>query len=240
MVSPLFQYRIGGFDLYVFGHQPHLTEKGDISYQQAVELGANPEKIAQVITASGPADKGHKEVYPANYTTVLRSDGIILREVGSAGIIKTGDCIASLFCDENSGDGALVHMGRSALDPTKNDCSTCAYTVIDNALALLTRHQSNAHVQALVTGSICGSCFKHEGPDAQHHIDYFRRLPGVFADESTGALDLFAVAQHNLTHVGVPAEHIKAVGPCTFETPELSSYRRGDKTRNTFIAIKRA
>lgn len=240
MSSPLFQYTLGPFDLYVFGQQPRLVEKEDLSQQQALALGANPGMVAQIITASVPTDTGHKQVYPANYNNVLNADGIILREVGSAGIIKTADCGATLLFDKSTGNGALLHTGRPALDPTLSDCAHCGYTVLDNALSLLTKNQSNASVHALVTGNICGPCFVHEGPDAERHIKHFKRLLGAFVDEAAGALDLFAVVKHGLMHHGVPAENINHVGPCTLETPILSSHRRSDQTRNTFIAIKRS
>lgn len=238
MSSPLFSYRLGPFDLHVFGHQPRHTEAKDLSYQQALSLGARDGMIAQIITASGLSDNGHKQVYPANYNTILNSDGIVLRDVGSAGIIKTADCGAGLFFDEHTGDGALVHLGRPALDPTLNHCAHCGFTVISNALAMLTKHQSNAGVQVLVTGNICGPCFVHEGVGAEKYINYFKRLPGPIVHESTGALDLYAVIKHGLMHHGVPEAQINHVGPCTLETPALSSHRRGDETRNTFIAIR--
>ena len=239
MVSPLFQYQIGGFDLYVFGQQESLKVDPRPSYELALSLGALRGKIAQIVTASGPKDTGHKQVYPANYKSILNADGIVLREVGSAGIIMVADCAAGFLLDAETGDGSLVHMGRPALDPTLNECQHCGYTVIDNALDALNRSQHPQSVQALVTGNICGSCFKHERSDAEKHVAYCRRLPGVFADEANGSLDLFKVIVHNLTHYGVKRENITHEGPCTFETPSLSSYRRGDMTRNAIIAIKR-
>ncbi len=239
MVSPLFQYQIGGFDLYVFGQQESLKVDPRPSYELALSLGALRGKIAQIVTASGPNDTGHKQVYPANYKSILNADGIVLREVGSAGIIMVADCAAGFMFDAETGDGALVHMGRPALDPTLNECEHCGYTVIDNALDVLNHRQHPHSVHALVTGNICGDCFKHEGPGAEKHVSYFRRIPEVFADEEHGCLDLFKVIVHDLSHHGVPKENIVHEGPCTLETPSLSSYRRKDITRNAIIAIKR-
>lgn len=239
MVSPLFQYRIGGFDLYVFGHQVSLTKDPRPSYELALSLGALQGKIAQVTTASGPKDNGHKQVYPANYNSILNADGIVLREVGSAGIIMVADCAASLVFDAETGDGALVHMGRPALDPTLNECGHCGYTVVDNALDALNRRQHLHAVHVLVTANICANCFEHQGPDAEKHIAHFRRIPGAITDEGRGTLDIFRVIMHDLAHHGIKREHIEHQGPCTLETPALSSYRRKDITRNTVIAIKR-
>lgn len=240
MSSPLFHYQLGCFDLYVFGQQVSLVTDPTPSYELALSLGAKRGKIAQIITASGQRDEGHKQVYPANYATILGADGIILREVGSAGIIMTADCAVGLLVDEESGDGALVHMGRPALDPTLNACDHCAYTVVDNALALLRNNRTPTAVRALITGNICGNCFTHEEPGAEHFVKYFRKMPEVFANEETGALDLYKVIVHELTHHGVSEKRIIHQGPCTLETSKLSSHRRGDKTRNAFIAIKRS
>lgn len=238
MSSPHYSYQLGPFDFHVFGHQPHLSDDNGDSYQKAITLGATPGMVAQIVTASGPAELGHKQVYPANYHNILQADGIVLSDIGSAAIIRTADCAATLLYDALSGNGALVHMGRPALNPTLNECTQCGYTVIDNTLPLLTERGPTTSVHAVVTGNICGSCFTHEHPGAEKHTEYFKRLPGVFTDESVGALDLFEVIRYGLMHYDVPEANIEHVGPCTLETPELASDRRGDSTRNVFIAIK--
>lgn len=238
MSLPLFSHQLGAFDLHVFGQQSKSMTGNDVAYEQALALGASPNMVAQVITANGPQDYGHKQTYPANFGTILHADGIILRTTGSAGIIKTADCAAVLLYDERTGAGGLVHMGRAALDASLNNCANCGFTVVDNALDQLTQRQSCSSVHALVTGNICGQCFTHEDPGAGHHVEFFKRIPGAFTNESLGALDLFAVIKHFLVHSGVQTENIIHAGPCTRETPGLSSYRRGDETRNTFIAIK--
>jgi copper oxidase (laccase) domain-containing protein len=112
--------------------------------------------------------------------------------------------------------------------------------VVNNAVhAVLQGYDGAENLEALVVGSICGSCFKHDKPEAQHLIEYFHRLPDqVFADKATGALDLFEVIRHNLRHLGVRDEHIRRAGPCTFETDGLSSYREArTNLRNTVILV---
>lgn len=218
--------------VHIIGEQPRIIDNPQLSYEQALSFGAARGKIAQLIVASDGSKTGHKSVYPARYEEPTFWDGAVASAARSAIVMQTADCPAIILTNKISGDVALVHAGRPALD------GPC--TVVNNALhAVLGGYTGAENVEALVVGNICGHCFKHDREEAKPLIEYFLRLPEiVFADKETGGLDLYEVIRHNLTHLGVPAENINQAGPCTFETKGLSSYRR-EKTplRNTIILV---
>jgi len=231
-------YDIGTSQVTIHGQQPHLNSDLKISRLQAIELGADPDYIAHIVTASNDRDPGHKNILQNVFSKKSHADGVLLNKTRSAGIIQTADCPAVILYDFDSNDVVLAHAGRPALSPSGH-CASC--TVIENALHALIGHQGDpTKVFALVVGSICGPCFRHDHKSAKHLIEPFLKLPEqVFADRSLGALDLYEVIKHELMYRGVPEGNIRHEGPCTFETPELSSYRR-DKTllRNTIIVVR--
>jgi copper oxidase (laccase) domain-containing protein len=176
-------------------------------------------------------------VYPARYGEITYADGAMISDIGSAIILQAADCAVLALSDITSGKVVAAHAGRPALSP-EGHCFSC--NVTGNALHTLLGHEGDrSAVVALVTGNICGPCFKHDRDDARKLVEHFLRYPvDVFADRATRALDLFKVIKHQLMHEGVLEEHIRHEGPCTLETPALSSHRRGDKTRNTFVIVK--
>lgn len=218
--------------VHIIGEQPRIIDNPQLSYEQALAFGADRGKIAQLIVASDAAKAGHKSVYPARYKEPLFWDGAVTSTPRSAIIMQTADCPVVILTNKTSGDVALVHAGRPALNGPCN--------VLNNALhAVLGGYTGAENVEALVVGNICGQCFKHDQEEAKPLIEYFLKLPeNVFADRATGALDLYRVIHHDLAHHGVPTGNINQAGPCTFETKGLSSYRR-DKTplRNTVILV---
>jgi copper oxidase (laccase) domain-containing protein len=226
-----------GAVVHVYGQQPRIMDNPQVSYNQAVHLGADPAKITQLIVASDDSKPGHKGVYPPRYGDILHADGTVLSEAGSAAVIQAADCPVIVMIDGASGRIAFAHAGRPALSPTAH-CASC--TVTENMLhALFGRERDCRQLEVLVTGNICGPCFKHDRAEARPLIEPFLRYPdAVFADRTLGALDLFALIKHQLIFAGVPEVQIRHAGPCSLETPLLSSHRRGDNTRNTFIVVK--
>jgi copper oxidase (laccase) domain-containing protein len=218
--------------VHIIGNQPRIIDNPHKSFEQALLHGANYGRIAQLIVASDHTKDGHKSVYPAHFGELCFWDGAMADEPHAAIVLQTADCPALILTNKVTGRAVLAHAGRPALTGSCN--------VVGNAVhAILGGYDGAENLEALVVGSICGHCFKHDHEEAKSLIEYFHKLPDkVFADKETGALDLFEVIRHNLLHYGVPEENIRREGPCTFETPELASYRR-DKTslRNTIIFV---
>lgn len=230
-------FSLGTTHIFLVGKQPRISDNRQISFDQAVRLGAHKEKISQLIVAGNKDGVNAKQIMNPNYTDIIYGDGVLLTEYQSAGIIQTADCPALILRNKKTRHVILAHAGRPAL--TGDDhCPSC--TVITNALTRILESGTDAtQLEALVIGDICGHCFKHDHETAKHLVEPFRKMPNhVFADPETGALSLFEVIKHILTHAGVPAENINRRGPCTFETPGLSSYRRvKTELPNTVILI---
>lgn len=231
-------YEIGTCKVALYGEQLHLNSDAEISRLQAIELGAHPEYIAQIVTASSDKDPGYRNIVHDVFGKKSQADGVLLKTPRSAGIIQTADCPAVILYDTKSHQVVLAHAGRPAVSPSGH-CTSC--TVVGNALhALIGSDGDPTTVFALVVGNICGPCFKHDHASATHLIEPFFKLPAqVFADRALGALDLYEVIKHQLLFRGVLEENIRHEGPCTLETEGLSSYRR-DQTllRNTIIVVR--
>lgn len=236
-MSSLYTYHIGDIAIHVFGQQTRIMDNPQISFDQAVSLGAHPDKITQVIVASDASKPGHKLVCPARAGDLMYCDGAVASDAGSAVIMQSADCAIVVAHDRTSGKVALAHAGRPALSPSEH-CASC--TVIETLLHALVGHDGDrSQIDILVTGNICGRCFKHDKAEARKLIEPFLRYPEhVFVDRKTGALDLFELIKHNLVFAGVPESQIRHEGPCTLETLALSSHRRGDNTRTTFVVVK--
>jgi copper oxidase (laccase) domain-containing protein len=219
-------------NVHIIGEQERIIDNPQTSFDKAILYGANNGRIAQLIVAGDHTMDGHKRVYPARFDSPKFWDGAVISEANSAVIIQTADCPSLILTNKKTGRAALAHAGRPALTGPCN--------VVGNAVhAVLGGYDDAEDIEALVVGSICGSCFKHDYEEAKPLIEYFLKLPPyVFTDRETGALDLFQVVRHDLIHHGVSDKNIRYEGPCTFETPGLSSYRR-DKTslRNTIIMV---
>lgn len=223
----------------VYGQQTRISDDPSISYKQALALGATRGSISQLIVASGEGAQGHKLVLP--FPRELEyADGLILNEVGQAGIFQVADCAAIFVYDHTTGKVAAGHGGRPAMTPPAEHrmCKGC--TIVGNLLNYLNSPNVSA-IEVLVTGNICGSCFVHKGADdEEQYLQWFRAIPGAVSEDVLGRLNLYRVIEQHFIHAGVPAENIRHVGPCSLETPGLSSHRRGDKTRNTFIVLKQS
>ncbi|MBP6881873.1 MAG: polyphenol oxidase family protein [Candidatus Pacebacteria bacterium] len=236
-MSSLYKYSLGSATITILGQQQRIIDDLQLSFDQAKQVGAHPDKITQLIVASDNTRAGHKLVCPARANDLMYCDGAVLSENGSAVIMQTADCAVLVIYDRVSGRIACAHAGRPGLSPSKH-CASC--TITENAIHALIGHDGDrSQLEALITGNICGPCFKHDKNDAFKLIEPFLRYPStVFANVEEGALDLFLLIKHNLMFAGIPESQIRHEGPCTLETPLLSSHRRGDDTRNTFIIVK--
>lgn len=227
----------------LFGRQTRIIhDEGQSATKLAHALGANAGKICRLVVASDEAGVNFQQLIVPNFFDLAYADGVVLTEPGSAVVLQSADCPIVILHDKNTGRLVVFHAGRPALTPFCQQYSAaCNYTVVENALQSVTQGGSKEAVSALVLGNICGKCFKHESPEARAKAEVFLPLGDhVFADKSSLSLDLLAVIKHRLLHGEVPKEAIVHMGPCTFGTPALTSYRRGDRdTRNTVVVVMR-
>ncbi len=139
-------------------------------------------------------------------------DGLVTTVPGTGLLVWTADCVPVLL----AGDGivAAVHSGWRG----------CAADIVGAAVARLARHDTPPErIRAALGPAVCGACYEvgPEVPDAlrRFDLDESRWLVGAHVD-----LRGFLAAR--LEALGVPADNIETVGPCTVEAPDLASYRR--------------
>lgn len=240
--SQQFSLPLGPLYISIHGHQHRMIEdEGRTASRLAVALGAEASKICRVIVASNQHQPGFQLPKVADYHDCVFADAVVLHEPKSAALMQVADCPVCILYDATTQRAAVFHGGRPALTPfCKLESKTCDGTVVENALQEVTRGGSKHAVMALVVGNICGACFTHDHQSASHLVEPFMPLgETVFADMENKGLDLYKVIKHRLLHAGVAEEHISHAGPCTFETPGLSSHRRGDTDRNTVAVVWR-
>ena len=121
-IKSILPFGIGS--LGIIGHQPRLADYPAQAEGHAVVYGADPEKIALLVVASDKAAVGHKNIVYDAYGTFSFADGVVLNQIGSAGIIQTADCAALALHDKVTGKMLLAHAGRPALTPDAH-CPTC-------------------------------------------------------------------------------------------------------------------
>jgi YfiH family protein len=140
-------------------------------------------------------------------------DGLVTTAPGVGLLVWTADCVPVLLAA--GGAVAAIHSGWRG----------CAADVVGAALEQLEmrHHAQPDRVRAALGPSVCGSCYEvgSEVPEAlqRFNLDDARWLAG-------NRVDLRGFLTARLEALGVPAENIESVGPCTAESPELASYRR--------------
>ncbi len=226
-----------GFKCLILGHQKRLGENPIPALHAATELGANPQAICILHTASNGDDPGFQLIKRPNYQSPVEAEGVFLEDRYCAAIMQTADCPTIILTNNKTGKIVVTHAGRPALAP-KDHCGDC--TIVETALSQVgTRDFSK--VSACVVGDICGKCFKHDHASARSLVTPFLPLgERVFTDMESGALSLFAVIKHRLIHAGVPEMNIEHYGECTFEKRQYASHRRDNNRndRNHIIVVK--
>ncbi len=139
-------------------------------------------------------------------------DGLVTTSPGVGLLVWTADCVPVLL----SGNGMVVaiHSGWRG----------CAADIAGAAVDRLADHgTAPERIGAALGPAICGACYEI-GPEVtealrRFDLDESRWLAGSH-------IDLRGYLEARLEALGVPAENIEIVGGCTYESPELASYRR--------------
>lgn len=168
----------------------------------------------------------------------VKADGALVVRPDSAIVIRPADCPVVVLYEERYGLLVAVHAGRPAMTPTQ--CRGGYRNVISNALDALVNYTktrpSSLDLRVFISAAICGRCYQLD--QARDLLDPFLRyFDGVGVDEETGGLDLRAIIRYQLVTLGIPIDQIETDGICTYETPELASYRRSQTSdRNSVVA----
>jgi copper oxidase (laccase) domain-containing protein len=212
----------------------------------AVKGGAKTDKICLLKVPDSKIRIGYQTIIAPMFGSPnrtyfdVRSEGVILTEPGSAVIIRTADYPILVLYELVQRRLVVTHAGPAAITPT-SEPGDAIRNIVTIAYDLVVNNYPLPHVNAYITGSICGQCFEHNRHGDNKFIKSFDRFgPHAFANRNKGALDLISVIRHQLEQFGIPEWRIKHDGMCTKESDWLASYRRDrNKRKNTIVAILR-
>ena len=220
-------------------HQPRVLED---SIDTAVLLGADRNKVCVLVPASG-ADSDHfQRLIPANQTTCINdrvwADAVWTNYPEAAVILPTADCQTIVIKNLVTGMLVVAHGGKPAMTPGHMEEDPW-WNIVDICIAKAVEHADPTNLQIYVTGTISGKNYWHDAPEAQPDMEPFIRVYGneVFFDNPVdGRLDLFSVTKAVARNWKVPAAQVSSDGLCTYDHPDLVSYRK-DSTPHRNLAV---
>lgn len=198
---------VGDASAHVAANRERLL--GHIGEDGAVLATMSQVHGATVRVVDGPGDAGSADAL------VTQTPGVVL-------LAQTADCVPVLLADADAGVVAAVHAGWKG----------AAADVVARAVEVMTRLGAR-EIEAVIGPAICGSCYE-VGPEVLEAV--LPVLPSATARTRTGTsgLDLRRGLHDRLAGLGIAAD---VVGPCTFESPDLYSYRRDGRTGRQAGAI---
>lgn len=145
--------------------------------------------------------------------TIKDCDGLITNDPSVTLSVRTADCLPISIKDKNNKAIALIHAGWRGLNSG----------IIKNAIRLMKeKFRTNAtSVQVVIGPHICVKHYE-VGPEVSVLFDNKKNL------------DLSKVAINQLTELGVVRKNINVDRRCTFEDPDLPSFRK-NKTSERLI-----
>lgn len=152
---------------------------------------------------------------PDGITPQAKADGLITDKPGLGLLLKVADCLGVILVDPEKRAVGAVHAGWRGL----------MIGAIPAAVRALTRtYGSNpADLRAGISASL--------GPCCAEFINYKKEFPKKFwaYRQADDLFDLWAVAQDQLTEMGLLPDNIGRVGSCTKCNPDLYFSYRGEK-----------
>lgn len=149
-------------------------------------------------------------------------DGVVTATPGLALLTQVADCVPVLLADTEGAVVAAVHCGwRGAVAD-----------VVGRAVDVMHRMGAD-DIEALIGPAICGACYE-VGEEVRAAVAAVLPEAAGTTSHGTPSVDLRSGLVAHLARLGVPAD---IVGPCTFESPELFSFRRDGRTGRQAGAI---
>lgn len=166
------------------------------------------------------------QVHPGYTRTAQNADGIILdgKEYAQVGLalpaagVLVADCVPVLLASDDGRVVAAVHAGRAGM--VKGIVKQAALAICHLGIPASSLH-------AAIGPSICGKCY--EVPeDMRRHVTSL--VPAAWSRNRWGGagLDLRAGVTSQLQQLGIKVTFVSK--RCTFEDPNLYSYRRNPIT----------
>ena len=202
--------------LFAFGPPAPAGRPEERMQRLLAALGADigairwAEQVHGRVTASLAAEPGHPL---ENATCVGRCDALITVDQGIGLVVWTADCVPILV----AGDGvvAAVHSGWRG-------------SVADVAGAVVRRFAVEYGVPPKNLRALLGPAIS--GPRYEVSGQVINGLRAFALDEQRwragDRVDLRGFLSARLERLGLDPAMVHSVGPCTFSTPELASYRR--------------
>lgn len=150
----------------------------------------------------------------------LEADGLISSVPGVLLGIATADCVPVLMVDAKKKVAVALHAGWRG---TLQGISVRAIEILRTQWNVA---PDNLHV---ALGPAIGGCCYEVGPEVGEMIVKRWDIHSASAwrpHKAKGFLDLRAINTAQISESGVPQEHIRLTGPCTFCSPTFASYRR--------------
>jgi polyphenol oxidase len=175
--------------------------------EQLAELGQVHGNEVSVVGPDGPRHDVHGHLHGIG-------DGLVTAEPGVTLSVRAADCVPVLFADAAAGVIGACHCGRPGV----------VAGIVPATLAAM-RELGAAQITAWVGPHVCGRCY--EVPQEMQD-DVVAVEPATRATTSWGtpSLDVGAGVRAQLAREEVAVVDLSR---CTFESPDLFSYRREGK-----------
>ena len=163
-------------------------------------------------------------IVDADSPAIPTADAMVTTEAGVALMVLVADCLPVLLVDVRHGVAAAAHAGRPGL----------AAGVLQATVEAMTDVGASARDTVAVIGpGICGGCYEVPA-DLRDEVEL--TVPGSAATTRWGtpSVDLAAGALGILERLGLG--QIRRTDSCTFEDPQLFSYRR-DRVTGRFAGV---
>jgi polyphenol oxidase len=149
-------------------------------------------------------------------------DGLVTAEPDVALCVRVGDCVPVLLADADRGVIGVAHAGRPGI----------VAGVVPATVAAM-RARGADRIEAWVGPRICGGCY--EVP-ARMRDDVCAIVPAAYSCTTWGtpSVDIGAAVHSQLADAGCT---VHQVAVCTWETPDLYSYRRDGDASGRFAGI---
>jgi len=187
----------------------------------------------------------------------LKADGFVLIESGTAFAVSSADCPTAVLYDPKTGRVGAAHAGRDSLiDPgvVHDGKPSREHLSVIDALAEQVGRGDKCQLQAFISCGIGPVSYTHP-PDHEIHGEKNRRLiEFIFRHwggwavpiPEKGQIWLDNIIFQQLMKHGLSESNVSGDGVCTYASmqpnsrePLWHSHRRGDKTRNLVLVIRR-
>lgn len=215
----------------------------------------NPSEFnAQIVT---PDD------FPVSWTDtpVLRgpfADGVLLTEANTAFAVSSADCPTSLLCDSSTGNVVATHAGLKSLLSGTPQTDDLVMNMFLSVVAASPHPLDPESLRGFIACGIGAHFYildpEHAAFTEEHRLlleKIMKTFPAHAIPKGRGGLsgpygiDLRGIFDENMGYIPVGRDCVGFDGVCTFSgkdtngNPLWHSNRRGDKTRNLVLVIRR-